>query len=70
VIQLLSGVGIAVEQRSVKPAELDTAREIFNTGNYGKVMPCTHYGERELPIGPVATRARELYMEFAADCRV
>lgn len=70
VIQLLSDVGIAVEQRTVKPAELDTAREIFNTGNYGKVMPCTRYGARELPIGPVATRARELYMEFAAGCLV
>jgi branched-chain amino acid aminotransferase len=70
VIQLLSDVGIAVEQRAVKPEELDSAREIFNSGNFGKVMPCTRYGERELPIGPVATRARELYMEFAAGCRV
>ena len=70
VIKLLSDVGIAVEQRTVKPEELDSAREIFNTGNYGKVMPCTRYGARELPIGPVATRARELYMEFAAGCRV
>ena len=50
----------------MQPQELDAAREIFSTGNYGKVMPCTRYGDRELPIGPVATRARELYMEFAA----
>jgi branched-chain amino acid aminotransferase len=70
VIALLAEDGIAVQQRTVAPAELDTAREIFNTGNYGKVMPCTRYGPRELPIGPVATRARELYMKYAEQCRV
>jgi len=70
VIKLLAGVGIEVEQRTVQPQELEAAREIFSTGNFGKVMPCTRYGDRELPIGPVATRARELYMEFAAGCRV
>lgn len=70
VIALLADDGIAVEQRTVEPAELESAREIFNTGNYGKVMPCTRYGARELPIGPVATRARELYMKFAEQCRV
>jgi branched-chain amino acid aminotransferase len=70
VIALLAEDGVAVRQRTVEPAELDTAREIFNTGNYGKVMPCTRYGQRELPIGPVATRARELYLKYAEQCRV
>jgi branched-chain amino acid aminotransferase len=70
VIQLLAAGGVQVEQRTVDPRELDTAREIFSTGNYGKVMPCTRYGQRELPIGPVARRARERYMDFAAGCRV
>jgi branched-chain amino acid aminotransferase len=70
VIQLLAADGVQVEQRTVAPREFETAREIFSTGNYGKVMPCTRFGERELPIGPVARRARELYMEFAAGCRV
>ena len=70
VIRLLADEGIAVAQRTVGPAELETAREIFNTGNYGKVMPCTRYGARELPIGPVATLARKRYMEFAETCRV
>jgi len=70
VIGLLADAGIVVEQRTVEPQELESAREIFNTGNYGKVMPCTRYNARELPIGPVATRARDLYMAFAATCRV
>jgi branched-chain amino acid aminotransferase len=70
VIRLLAEAGVQVEQRSVAPVELDAAREIFSTGNYGKVMPCQRYGARDLPIGPVARLARERYMEFAAGCRV
>jgi branched-chain amino acid aminotransferase len=70
VIALLADEGTDVEQRAVEPDELDGAREIFSTGNYGKVMPCTRYGVRELPIGPVATRARDLYMRYAEQCRV
>ena len=70
VIRLLEDAGIKVVQRAVMPEELDAAREIFSTGNFGKVMPCTRYGDRELPIGPVATLARERYMKFAETCRV
>ena len=70
VIRLLEDAGIKVVQRAVMPEELNVAREIFSTGNFGKVMPCTRYGDRELPIGPVATLARERYMKFAETCRV
>jgi branched-chain amino acid aminotransferase len=64
VIALLAGVGVQVEERTITPAELDTAREIFSTGNYGKVMPCARYEGRTLEVGPVARKARELYMAF------
>jgi branched-chain amino acid aminotransferase len=70
VIALLAEAGVPVQQRAVQPAELEQAREIFSTGNYGKVMPCTRYGSHDLPIGPVATQARALYMKFAEQCRV
>ena len=70
VIDLLAQDGVTVQQRTVEPAELESAREMFSTGNYGKVTPCTRYGSHEMPIGPVATRARELYLAFAAQCRV
>ena len=69
-IKLLGEAGIEVQQRAVEPDELDRAREIFSTGNYSKVMPCTGYNGRELPIGPVATLARDRYMQYAATCRV
>lgn len=70
VMALLDGAGVKVEERTVKPEELESAREIFSTGNYGKVTPCIRYqgqgqGQpRELPAGPVARQARELYLAF------
>jgi branched-chain amino acid aminotransferase len=64
VIGLLAEAGIDVEQRTVKPEELDSATEIFNTGNFGKVTPCVRYNGRALPVGPVASKARELYWAF------
>ena len=65
VIALLAKEGIKVEERTVRPEELDTAVEIFNTGNYGKVTPCVRYEGRTLPIGPIATLARERYMAYS-----
>jgi branched-chain amino acid aminotransferase len=64
VIALLGEAGIAVEERTVTPAELETASEIFSTGNYGKVTPCTRYQGRTLEAGPVAAQARALYLDF------
>jgi len=66
VIALLADAGVAVEERTVRPEELDTALEIFNTGNYGKVTPCVRYEARTLPVGPMATLARDRYAAFTA----
>ena len=65
VIALLAEAGVAVEERTVRPEELDHAVEIFNTGNYGKVTPCVRYEGRTLAAGPVATLARARYLAFA-----
>ena len=70
VIALLAKEGVAVEERSVQPAELDDAQEIFNTGNFGKVQPCVRYQSRTGPIGPVCTLARDRYMTFAQGARL
>ncbi|MCX7372805.1 MAG: branched-chain amino acid aminotransferase [Alphaproteobacteria bacterium] len=61
IIALLSADGMRVEERAVRAEELDSADEIFSTGNYAKVTPCTRYNNRDLPVGPVATRARDMY---------
>ena len=63
---VLAGEGVKVEERTVRPEELDAAVEIFNTGNYGKVLPCTRYESRMLQIGKFATLAKVKYWEFAA----
>ena len=67
VIDLLGREGVAVDERAVQPAELEAATEIFNTGNFGKVTPCIRYESRTLPVGPIATLARERYMAFSAE---
>ena len=54
----------AVEERAIRPEELDTADEVFATGNYAKVQPCTGINGRALPIGPITTKARELYWSW------
>ncbi|SHH07837.1 branched-chain amino acid aminotransferase [Massilia sp. CF038] len=64
VIALLAEAGVAVEERTVLPQELDTAVEIFNTGNYGKVTPCVRYENRQLAVGPIATLARDRYLAY------
>lgn len=64
VIDLLQQHGISVVQRCVLPEELLEAKEIFNTGNFGKVMPCTRYENHEMPIGEITQLARRLYLAF------
>ncbi|RVT97614.1 branched-chain amino acid aminotransferase [Rhodovarius crocodyli] len=64
IIGLLQSAGVPVEVRAVKPEELDTADEVFSTGNFGKVQPCIRYNGRDLPTGPIATKARELYFHW------
>ena len=67
VISLLRGAGVMVEERAVKPSELDLADEMFTTGNYGKVQAVTRFEDRALQPGPIYRRARALYWEYAHD---
>jgi branched-chain amino acid aminotransferase len=64
VLALFRENGMPAEERAVRPEELERASEIFSTGNYPKVQPCTRYNGRDLPIGPVATKARDLYFAW------
>lgn len=64
VIALLEEAGVKVVERTVTPDELESAVEIFSTGNYGKVTPCVRYNERTLAAGPVTTLARDRYFAF------
>lgn len=65
IIGLLRDSGVMVEERTVRPEELETADEIFSTGNYAKVQPCTNYAGRAMQPGPLARKARDLYFDWA-----
>lgn len=68
VAELLRKDGIEVIERAVAFEELLTADELFATGNYAKVQPCTRIQDRRLQPGPLTGRARELYFDFACSC--
>jgi len=65
VIQLLRDAGLIVHERSVTFQEVLDADEVFSSGNHGKVLPVTRLEKRDLQPGPVYTRARALYWDFA-----
>jgi len=69
-IQLLRDAGVVVEERTVHPSELDTADELFTTGNAGKVQPVVGYEGRSLQPGPLCRKAAELYMAYARSQRI
>lgn len=65
VIGLLRQAGIEVVEKTLTYADFKSADEIFSSGNYSKVVPVTRIDDRTLPIGPVYSKARELYWAFA-----
>lgn len=65
VIGLLREKGFTVVEKTLSYQDFQKADEIFSTGNYSKVVPVTRIDDRTLPFGPVYTKARELYWEFA-----
>lgn len=65
VIKLAKQNGFDVVEKSVKFEELMEADEVFGTGNYFKVGPCTKLEDRELPIGDITMQLRDLYFEWA-----
>ena len=65
VIGLLRENGVAVVETTLKYQDLQSADEIFSTGNYSKVVPVTRIDDRKLEFGPLYKKARELYWAFA-----
>src|ERR1700683_5123000 len=58
VVKLLRENGVEVIEKTLSYRELQTADEIFSTGNYSKVVPVTSIEDRALPFGPLYTKAR------------
>jgi branched-chain amino acid aminotransferase len=68
VMALLRDDGITVRETQLAPSDVMEADEVFSTGNHGKVLHCNRVEDRSLPYGPIAQRARELYMAYAHTC--
>jgi branched-chain amino acid aminotransferase len=65
VIKLLREDGVEVVETTLKYSDLETADEIFSSGNYSKVMPINKIDGRSLQPGPLYRKARELYWAFS-----
>lgn len=65
VIKLLREAGYTVTEKALSVAEFMQADEIFSSGNHSKVVPVIRMEDRNLQPGPVGTRARALYWDWA-----
>ena len=65
VIGLLRAGGVTVVERVLTYQDFQKADEIFSSGNYSKVVPIGRICDRSLQPGPLYTKARSLYWEFA-----
>jgi branched-chain amino acid aminotransferase len=65
VMGLLREAGITVVETTLKYQDFESADEIFSTGNYSKVVPVIRIDNRVLQHGPIYSKARELYWNFA-----
>lgn len=65
VIGLLRNDGITVVETVLCYSDIENAQEVFSTGNHAKIVPMTRLGSKPYSIGPVYSRARELYWDFA-----
>jgi branched-chain amino acid aminotransferase len=70
VLKLLNEAGIEATETIMTVDDLAAADEIFSVGNYGKVVACNRYEDRQLNAGPIAARAKQLYFTWAESCRV
>jgi len=64
-MELLAEDGHEIRELTLTLDDVYSADEVFLTGNYSKIQPVVQVGDVDYQIGPVATRARELYFDFA-----
>lgn len=65
VAALLRDAGVEVIERAIDFKDVLDADEVFATGNFFKVGPCTRVEDRTFAIGPLYQKARALYWDFA-----
>lgn len=65
IMGLMRDDGIEVVECTLAVEDFHRAEEIFVTGNIAKVMPVARFEDRDLGQGKIATRARDLYWDWA-----
>lgn len=65
VIGLLRAAGVSVHEVALTVEDFREADEIFSSGNISKVVPVIAFDDRRLEYGPIARKARALYMDWA-----
>jgi branched-chain amino acid aminotransferase len=65
VVSLLRDAGVTVVETTLSYCDIQSADEIFSSGNYSKVMPVNRIDDRSLQPGPLYRKARELYWDYA-----
>ena len=65
IMTLLKDAGHEVIEKTLKVDDFMHADEIFSTGNHSKVLPIIGLEDKVFEIGPIATKARKLYMDWA-----
>lgn len=64
-ITLARDAGYDVVEKTLRVSDFMDADEIFSTGNHSKVVPVIGVEDRKLQAGPIATKLRQLYMDWA-----
>ncbi len=57
--------GVEVREVVMSFEDVAAADEVFLSGNFSKVMPVTAFEDRQYQVGPVTTRVREMYWDWA-----
>ena len=65
VIKLLREAGVAVHEATLSVDDFREAEEIFSSGNISKVVPVIGFDDAQLQFGPIARKARQLYLDWA-----
>lgn len=70
ILQLLNDAGVSASEKRLTVADLQDADEIWETGNFAKITPCTRFEDRSLNAGPLYAKARKLYFDWAETVRL
>jgi len=70
VMKLADAAGIEVSETYMSVKDIMEADEVFNSGNFGKIMPVTKVEDKEFQPGPVAAKLRDMYMDFSKSSQI